>query len=104
MAIIPSELLRAADEWEKEAESQRRFGGVGPIADVLAYCAADLRERAVQAEAARSTLSTVEYASLNHVAPSTVRKWIVRGELNATRGTDGDWRIPRSASHQRKSA
>lgn len=104
LRIVPSELLRAADEWESEAEDQRRISVTNPIADTLAYCAADLRERAKQVEAGRMAFSTVEYAELHGIAPGTVRKWIARGELEATRGADGDWHIPRSAQRIRKSA
>jgi DNA-directed RNA polymerase specialized sigma24 family protein len=104
MGFVPAELLRAADEWESEAKNQRRVSAINPIADTLAYCAADLRERAAQVEAGRLSLSTVEFADAHGVAPGTVRKWIARGELNAERGADGDWHIPRSATRIRKSA
>ena len=101
MGLIPIELLRAADEWEAEAENQRRMSKLSPIADTLAYCAADLRERARQAEAARRNLSTAQYARIANVAPGTVRKWCARGWLDATRAADGDWIIPANARVRR---
>lgn len=102
MQIIPIELLRAADGWEREASDRRRISPVDPVADTLAFCAADLRERAKQAEAARTTLTTSEFARLNDVSSGSVRKWIARGELQAERGIDNDWRIPVTAKRRVK--
>lgn len=99
MQAVPIELLQAAEDWEREAQSQRRMSPTNPVADTLAYCAADLRERAKQADAARRTCATAEYARTHGVAPATVRKWCARGELpGATRTVGGDWCIPFTAT------
>jgi hypothetical protein len=104
LQLIPTELLQRADEWDAEAKQRRRVSPVDPVADTLTYCAASLRETARQAEAARRTLSTTEYARLHSVSPATVRKWIARGELSAELNDAGDWRIPRTSQRRKVAA
>jgi hypothetical protein len=91
----------AAAEWRAEAAKRRQISHHDPVADTLEYCAVDLAER-VRVFCAINVMCTCEqYAARHNVTPQTVRGWIKRGELHATRTPHG-WQIPQTARRARK--
>lgn len=88
--------------WLREAESRRRVSRLDPVADALEYCAAELIEHVRVVDGLNAVRTVEQFAADHGVTPQTVRGWIRRGELQATRTPHG-WRIPRSAHRMRRS-
>ena len=102
IALVHPDIKKLAASWKKEAADLRDVTATNPIADVTAYRAKQLEETIASIEQSTRTWSTREYARIHHVFDGTVRKWIERGELEATKNGAGDWEIPRSAVRKRK--
>jgi excisionase family DNA binding protein len=88
--------------WRREAESRRRVSRQDPVADALEYCAAELIEHLRVVDGLNAVRTVDQFAADHGITPQTVRGWIRRGELQATRTAHG-WRIPRSAQRMRRS-
>ena len=93
-------LTALAEDWKGEAARRRVLTAVDPAADVLEHCGTVLAAGLAELNAGTGNLTVIDVARLEHVTPQTVRGWIRRGELDATRTADG-YRIPRSARRKR---
>ena len=97
-------LGRLADNWSAEGTRRRHLSAHDPLADVLDYCASELRDRLQEIARDARYLSPEEYARDHRVTPQTVRGWIRTGQLEAVRTGKG-WQVPRLAERRlRKSA
>lgn len=99
IAIEQAQLVQLADGWEQEATRRRQLSAHDPLADVLGYCASELRDRLQEIVSDTHFLTPEEYAAEHGVTPQTVRAWIRATQLEAVRTGTG-WRIPRSASRR----
>jgi excisionase family DNA binding protein len=103
VAFIPVDVAEGAVEsWREEVLRRRAITTIDPIADVFLYCASDLEQRLAKAKESKPTYTTREYAGVKGVRDSTVRKWIQKGQLEATKNAAGDWDIPRTAVRRKK--
>lgn len=87
--------------WKVEAAQRRRRWPDDPLAAQAESYVSEMESEIARAEEAARQLSVTEYAAIAHTNPATVRRWIQRGELEAERDENGDWRIPRSARRRK---
>lgn len=85
-----------ARAWKEEAERRRQLWPDDPVAKTFAYCAGELEERVRRQELRTAQLTVAEFATLQRVSEPTVRRWIKRGRIKATKTSEG-WAIPRTA-------
>ena len=85
-----------AADWEAEAERRRKLTKVDPVADVLEYCASELRDQVKEIETDTHWLTVDQYAALHGKAPQTVRGWIGNKLIQWAASPDGP-KIPRGA-------
>ncbi len=104
LALIPSQIEAAPADYRKAAAAHRLVNPNSSEAAALDYVAADLEERMAAARAGERKLLIPAYARRCGVNAATVRKWIYRGELAATKNDKGEWEIPATALRVRKSA
>ena len=83
-----------ADTWTAEAGKRRKLSAHDVGADILTYCADELRAELNDASDDDTELSAAEYAALNDVSANTVRRWCQTGALPA-RPVGREWRIRR---------
>jgi len=86
-----------AATWEQEATQRHCVSRVDPVADATLYRASELRAVLKEIDAATRTLTVNQFAKEHGHAPSTVRRWCMRGQLDAQQTPAGDWAIPRNA-------
>jgi hypothetical protein len=99
MRTVPREIRAAVTSWKKEADGRKIPHD--PVAETFAYCAADLEARIKSVEAEEPPYTVREFAEVHAVLCGTVRKWIAKGELEATKNSSGDWQIPRSSKRRK---
>lgn len=97
------ERVRAlATEMRTKATERRQLHPVDAAADTCVFWALRVEALVEELAAGAETLSPEQYAALHGVSPQSVRNWSRAGELAATRGADGHWRIPRGAVRVRR--
>lgn len=101
LVLIPAKLGAAPADYRKIAADHRRLNPQSAEAAALEFVANDLEERIRQEREAAKTLSVAQYARTSNVNDATVRKWILRGELAATKNEKGDWEIAATARRVR---
>lgn len=102
LAVIPDAVKKLPERWLQVVESRRDMTPIDAAADAYERAAKELSAAIKEAEDDGQVLSTSEYAVLRRVAPGTVRKWCVRGELaGAVKNDAGDWDIPATAVRHR---
>lgn len=89
-----------AVEWKQEAENRRKISKHDPVADTLDHCAEELLEHLRVVDGPGAMRSVEQYAQDYGVSPQSVRNWIHRGQLEATKTAHG-WMIPRTARRRR---
>jgi hypothetical protein len=100
--VLAASMRQLADQWEAEAGTRRRFTPSDQVADALVVCASELRSELTRVETATRLLTVAQYAAAHTVSESTVRRWCVRGELEAERNGAGEWVIPRASRRMAK--
>lgn len=90
----PTRLDELAATWQQEAARLRARSTNDVTADLLDYCAGELRTALTALRSDDEELSPQEYADLQDVSVSTVRRWCKTGALLA-RKVGRDWAIRR---------
>lgn len=93
MAPTPR-LTALADAWKAEASKRRKLSAHDVGADILAYCADELRAELSDTCSDDEELTAAQYADLHDVSANTVRRWCQTGALLA-RPVGREWRIRR---------
>jgi hypothetical protein len=94
-------MRQLAEGWQQEASTRRRVTKIDPAADTMERDASELLAELARVEHSTRLLTVDEYAKEFHAAPTSVRRWCLRGELAGAEKNDaGDWEIPRSARRQ----
>lgn len=93
-----------ASAWEMEADARHRVSTVDPVADATKYRASELRAVLKDVDDATRTLTVEQYAREHGRTTSTVRRWCMRGQLDAQKSPAGDWAIPRNAKRIKKAS
>ena len=101
LSLVPAQIAGAPADYRKAAAEYRRVNPNSAEAAAFEYVANDLEERMRLAAEAAKTLSVGQYARRCGVNDATVRKWIYRGELAATKNEKGDWEIAATARRVR---
>jgi hypothetical protein len=100
MATLIDDVVHRFEEkakaWEADVARLRTMG-IREEADMLAFCAREVRDLARDVKHQVEELGPVEYAALHGCSPQTVREWCAKGQLAARRDATGDWRIPKDA-------
>jgi hypothetical protein len=104
LTLIPAQLAGAPDDYRKAAADYRKVNPNSGEAAAFEFIANDLEERMRLAREAARTLTVAQYARTSNVNDATVRKWILRGELAATKNEKGDWEIAATARRVRPTA
>jgi hypothetical protein len=99
--VVPA-VKEVVATWRKEAAQRKTRWKDDPVAATLESSASELESEIEHALETTRTVSVQQYAHSARTTPSTVRRWILRGELEAEKGEDGEWQIPRTARRQRK--
>jgi hypothetical protein len=98
-------LIRALESvtqaWRQEAEKREQRWPGDPLVLNFRQCAAEIDGEIARVQGEERPLTVAEYAASHGAIPATVRRWIARGELEASRDAAGDWRIPRHARRVR---
>ena len=102
VSIVPTPIKNLVKSWRQEVSDRREVTPHDPIADAFAYKAKQLEDAIHEVEHSTKTLTTRQFARAHRVYEGTVRKWIHRGELEATQNAAGDWEIPVTAVRRRK--
>lgn len=87
-------LVALADSWQAEAAKRRKLSAHDVGADILAYCAEELRSELLDTAGDDAEVSAAEYAEMHNISPNTVRRWCQLGALPA-RPVGREWRIRR---------
>lgn len=94
-------LREKAKAWRVEADQRRRRVPGDPAAATLESCADELEKEVERLDREKAYLTVAEFAHVQGVDPSSVRKWVARAELEgAEKGPDGEWRIPRDSKRR----
>lgn len=100
--VLTRSVQTVAQLWRQEAERRRTRWQQDPVAPALESCASELESELARVQREARPMTVAEHARAHGVAPATVRRWIAAGELEASKGADGDWRIPRGARRARR--
>jgi hypothetical protein len=102
LTLIPAQIKAAPDDYRKAAAEYRKVNPNSGEAAAFEYIANDLDERMRQAREANKTMTVAQYARTCGANVATVRKWIYRGELDASQNEKGEWEIPATARRIRR--
>jgi hypothetical protein len=97
--VLIAAARQLADQWKAEAAG--RFTP-HDVANALTTCASELVAEIDRVDRETRLLTVEQYAAAHGDHPSSVRRWCLRGELDATRNDAGDWMIVRGARRRRK--
>lgn len=95
--LVISAMRQLAATWQQDVEQRRRVSSIDPVADATAFRASELLSELERVDEATRLLTVEQYARERGLIASTVRRWCLRGELEAERNDKGDWEIPRVA-------
>jgi hypothetical protein len=101
LSLLLQKVREVGDAWRDEAKRLKRRHEADPVCAVLISCADDLDEHLQRLMLENTPLTVKQYSDEHGVWPSTVRRWIARGELEAVQNDAGDWQIPRDARRQK---
>lgn len=80
---MSARLNALADTWSAEADKRRKLSAHDVGADILLYCADELRSELADTSDDDTELTAAAYAALHGVSANTVRRWCQSGALPA---------------------